>query len=149
MKTSKPYNRNRFRGIKEGYRSGLEEALGAFFKSLGLNVEYEPKDGKINYIQPETSRKYTPDFILPNGIVIESKGLFNSDDRKKHLLIKEQYPNLDLRFIFSGDPHKKYLTKAKASSYADWCNKHGFKYAWVTKRKGGSDFSNIPKDWFK
>ena len=30
------------------------------------------------------TRHYTPDFILENGIVIETKGRFVSNDRRKH-----------------------------------------------------------------
>jgi N-acetylmuramoyl-L-alanine amidase len=37
---------------------------------------------------------------LPNGIIIESKGRFLTADRQKHLLIKQQHPQLDIRFVF-------------------------------------------------
>ena len=37
-------------------------------------------------------RMYTPDFVLPNGIIIETKGRFTVADRRKHLLIKKQHP---------------------------------------------------------
>ena len=46
-------------------------------------------------------RTYTPDFLLPNGIIIETKGRFTPEDRRKHLLIKKQHPDLDIRFVFS------------------------------------------------
>lgn len=131
--------RQRFKGILAGYRSGLEEKVAQELKDLGVEAEYEPKDGKIHYVQPEQHRKYTPDFILPNGIIIETKGVFNSDDRKKHLLIKEQHPEKDIRFVFSGNPEKKYLTKSKATSYADWCRKNGFLFA----------SNSIPLEWIK
>ena len=48
----------------------------------------------LRYTIPESVHTYTPDFILPNGILIEAKGLFETADRKKHLLIKKQYPQL-------------------------------------------------------
>jgi len=84
---------------------------------------------------PERKATYTPDFILDNGIVIESKGLFTSDDRKKHRLVQSQYPDLDLRFVFS-NPNQK-ISKGSKTTYAMWCEKNGFKYA----------KSLIPKEW--
>ena len=42
----------------------------------------------IQYEKPATKHKYTPDFVLPNGIIIEAKGIFEREDRQKHLLIK-------------------------------------------------------------
>ena len=89
----------RQRAIAKGYRSGLEEKVGEQLKKLKVNAEYE--SFKIPYIVPVIHRTYTPDYLLPNGIVLELKGLFVLEDRKKHLLIKEQYPNLDIRFVFS------------------------------------------------
>ena len=85
------------RHLKRTYRSGLEEEAAAFLKSRQKKVEYEKL--KIEW-EDLAYRKYTPDFILPNGILIESKGLFTPVDRRKHLLIKKQHPKLDIRFVF-------------------------------------------------
>ena len=76
---------------------------------------------------PESVHVYTPDFKLPNKIIIESKGRFVSEDRKKHLLVKQQRPDLDIRFVFSNSKAK--ISKGSKTSYADWCIKHGFLYA--------------------
>lgn len=70
---------------------------------------------------------YKPDFVLPNGIILETKGFFEASDRTKHLLIKEQYPELDIRFIFTNS--KSRLTPTGKTTYADWCRKNGFPYA--------------------
>ena len=51
-------------------------------------------------------RTYTPDFVLPNGIILETKGQFISDDRRKHKLIKQQHPDLDIRFVFTNSKSK-------------------------------------------
>ena len=48
-------------------------------------------------------------------------------DRKKHLLIKEQHPELDIRFVFSSSKAK--LSKGSKTTYALWCTKNGFKFA--------------------
>ena len=101
----------------------------------GVEVDYEGV--QIRYEKPSQMHRYTIDFLLPNGIVIETKGRFTVEDRKKHLLIKEQYPELDLRFVFSNPKGK--INKKSKTTYADWCEKHGFRYA-----KG-----LIPKAWLK
>lgn len=82
---------------------------------------------KIDYVIPATDHTYTPDFVLPNGIIIEGKGIFDATDRQKHLLIKKQYPHLDIRFIFS-NPKTKIYSGSK-TTLADWCAKYGYKYA--------------------
>jgi hypothetical protein len=48
-------------------------------------------------------------------------------DRQKHLMVKEQHPELDIRFVFSNSKSK--LSKISQTTYGDWCIKHGFKYA--------------------
>jgi hypothetical protein len=93
--------------------------------SKGIPFYYE--EFKLDYCIPATNHKYTPDFVLPNGIVIEAKGIFDATDRKKHLYIKEQCPSLDIRFIFSRS--KSPLYKGAKTTYADWCDKYGFLYA--------------------
>jgi hypothetical protein len=120
--------------IKHGYRSGLEETIAKDLKEAGISFLYEDK--KITY-QVNQVRTYTPDFILPNGIIIETKGRFVVDDRMKHLMIREQYPHLDLRFVFSNSRNK--IRKGSKTTYGDWCTKHGFLYA--DKR--------IPDEWLK
>lgn len=108
-----------------GYRSGLEETIDASLKEKGIDGEYEQH--KIHYTKPATKHKYTPDFRLPNGIFVETKGRFTAADRKKHVLIKEQNPHIDIRFLFQNANNK--LSKRSKTTYADWCDKNGFQYA--------------------
>jgi hypothetical protein len=122
------------RGLKYGYRSGLEESVAEQLENAGMPYFYETT--KIEYDVKET-RKYTPDFILPNGIIVETKGRFVAADRKKHLLIKSQHPFIDIRFVFSNSKQK--ISKGSKTTYADWCDKFGFKYA----------DKQIPEDWLK
>jgi Phage endonuclease I len=117
----------------KGYRSGLEETIDNGLKLVGVDGEYEQH--KITYTKPATQHKYTPDFKLPNGIFVETKGRFVTADRKKHLLIKEQHPELDIRFVFQNANNR--LSKKSKTTYADWCNKHGFLFA----------EKEIPKEW--
>lgn len=120
--------------IKNGYRSGLEDDIAKDLKDRGVNFEYEKLKVQWQLLENKT---YTPDFKLPNGIIIESKGRFVQADRKKHLVIQDQHPFLDIRFVFSNSRSKLY--KGAKSTYGDWCNKHGFLYA--DKR--------IPDEWLK
>lgn len=109
------------------YRSGLEDRIAKQLESAGVEVVYEDKASVIPYTTPETPHKYTPDFVLPNGIIVESKGIFDATDRKKHQLIKAQHPGKDIRFVFSNSKAKLY--KGSPTSYAAWCDKYGFQYA--------------------
>lgn len=112
------------RGLMNGYRSGLEDRISEQLKELSVQFKYE--EFKIKY-EVNESRTYTPDFELPNGIIIESKGRFVSADRKKHLLVKKQHPHLDIRFVFSNSRAK--ISKGSKTSYGDWCDKNGFLYS--------------------
>lgn len=110
---------------KMGHRSGLEDAVATQLTELGVKFEYESL--KIEFIQPAKKRFYTPDFILPNGILIETKGRFLTTDRMKHLYVRDSNPDLDIRFVFQNPNSKLY--KGAKSTYADWCTKHEFLYA--------------------
>ena len=102
---------------KHGYRSGLEHKLSIYLDEL--------------------KHTYTPDFILDNGIIIETKGRFLAADRRKHLAIKKQHPKLDIRFVFTNSRAK--LRKGAKSNYAEWCIRYGFLYY----------DRIIPEDWLK
>jgi len=127
-------------GIKHGFRSGLEETVAAQLEAASIPVMYEDKDSKIKYTEPAKNRTYTPDFILPNGIIIETKGRFVTADRQKHLLVKAQHPDLDIRFVFSNS--RSRISKLSATTYGMWAEKNGYKYAdklipasWLKERK--------------
>lgn len=111
--------------VPTNYRSGLEERVAAELSSAGIAVQYE--QDTIKYVKPARNSRYTPDFKLPNGIYIETKGRFVTADRQKHLLLREQHPELDIRFVFS-NPNAR-ISKQSKTTYANWCDKHGFKYA--------------------
>ena len=117
---------------KYGYRSGLEHKISIDLKERKVKYLYEKI--KIEW-EDLCYRTYTPDFVLNNGIIIESKGMFTASDRRKHLLIQKQHPELDIRFVFSNCNSK--LNKRSKTTYASWCDKHNFLYA--TKK--------VPLDW--
>lgn len=115
------------KGIKKVgiYRSGLEEKNMKLLESKGVKAEYEM--WRVPYVVPASNHHYTPDILLPNGIFVETKGLWESDDRKKHLLIREQHPDLDIRLVFSSSRTKIY--KGSPTSYAEFCEKHDILFA--------------------
>lgn len=122
-------------GLAQGFRSGLEDQIAQQLKDAGIPCAYESLT--LEYLKPERKAKYTPDFPLPNGVIVETKGRFMTDDRQKHLLVKKQHPERDIRFVFS-NPNQR-ISKTSATTYAMWCEKHGFQYA--AKR--------IPAAWLK
>ena len=109
---------------RRNYRSGLEHEAATFLETRQKIVSYEKL--KIEW-EDLKYRTYTPDFELDNGIIIETKGLFSSGDRRKHVEIQKQHPKLDIRFVFSNANSKLY--KGAKSRYCDWCEKNGFKWA--------------------
>jgi len=109
-------------GLKHGYRSGLEERIAEQLDKLG--VEYKYEEVKLKYIKPASEHIYTPDFILPNGIIVETKGRFLALDRQKHLLVRKNNPTLDIRFVFSNSNAR--ISKTSRTTYAAWCEKNGF-----------------------
>ena len=128
-----PYKARRD-AIRHGYRSGLEHKLSIYLVEQKCKFKYESV--KIEW-EDLCYRTYTPDFILSNGIIIETKGRFLALDRRKHKAIQRQHPNLDIRFVFENS--KRKLSKGAKSSYAQWCIKHGFRFY----------DRIIPEDWLK
>lgn len=112
------------------YRSGFEQTLANQLQRSGVAFEYETV--KLEYQKIAT---YTPDFILPNGIIIEAKGVWTVEDRTKHLLVREQHPHLDIRLVFMNAFNK--IRKGSNTTYARWCEKKNILYANKT----------IPKSW--
>lgn len=117
------------------FRSGLEDRNATYMDKLGVAFDFEMFH--IKYVVPARTATYTPDFVLRNGIIVETKGIWDTDDRKKHLLIREQYPELDIRLVFSNSKSKIY--KGSPTSYADFCTKHGIQFA----------DKLIPRGWLK
>jgi len=119
--------------LAHGVRSGLEQKVSEDLTARGIEYEYEAH--KVKYIVPESTHMYTPDFRLPNGIFVETKGLWETADRMKHLHIRKSNPGLDIRLVFSNSRSK--IAKGSKTTYGIWCEKQGIKYA--DKR--------IPDDW--
>ncbi|CQJ56303.1 TPA: endonuclease I [Yersinia enterocolitica] len=110
------------------YRSGFEKVVAD--KLNPDEFSYESNSYEYTVV-----KKYKPDFQLSNGILVETKGLWTSEDRTKHKLVREANSELDIRFLFQRD---NKLNKNSKTRYSDYCKKMGWKYAIGNE---------IPKDW--
>ena len=99
-------------------RSQFETNVLRNLKTRGAEFYYEP----INLVYTSL---YKPDILLPNGILVEVKGLFDAADRHKLLSVRENNPSCDIRLLFQRD---NKINSASKMRYSDWCKKHGFQY---------------------
>lgn len=120
------------------YRSGLEREAADQLTEAGLSFGYE--SDRIDYLRPAKPCKYTPDFVLTKTdgtkMYIETKGRFDTQDRQKQLLIKDQHPDLDIRLVFQNANQR--IGKASRTTYAKWAEAKGFLWA---------DKGIIPDEW--
>ena len=104
----------------------------------GFKSVYEPDS--FQYSVQET-RTYTPDFRITtkSGAVfyIEYKGVLDLDTRKKMVRVRDQHPQLDIRFVFQKARNK--IRKNSPTTYWMWATKNNFKWADNT----------IPRRWLK
>ena len=115
---------------KDGKRSGYESRLSAAILREDPEATYE--SFRIPYIKKPAT--YTPDYFLSNGVIIEAKGWFTSEDRTKHLLVQKQHPPLDIRFVFEN----AHAMATEKLTCAEWAEKHGFKWA----------HKSVPRGWY-
>jgi hypothetical protein len=115
------------------YRSKLEAQIASHLSRGGVQFGYESMS--FPYVK---ECRYTPDFILPTGVILEAKGWFRPEDRSKLLAVKANNPGLDLRLVFQNARNR--LNKKSKTTYGEWATKHGFPF---------SDGGRIPADWIK
>lgn len=112
-------------------RSGLEARVSQDLKARGIPFRYESQ--RLGYTQ---ARTYTTDFAFPNGVVVETKGYFSSEDRTKLLLVRKAHPDLDLRILFQRASNK--LSSTSKTTYGMWATKNCFEWA---------EGDVIPEEW--
>ena len=113
------------------FRSGLEEQVAKLLEGLGVTYEYEST--RVPYT---IQHHYSPDFILPNHVLLETKGYWDAKDRRKILAVKKDNPYLDLRMVFQS-PYNK-INKNSKTTYAKWCEKHDIPW---------TSYHDIPLEW--
>lgn len=132
--------------LRKHFRSGFEYNLALQLYDAGVPYEYERE--RWEYLLPVhrglcdscagtkvySRRRYTADFFLPNGVVIEAKGKCTSVTRTQLAAVKQHNPDKDLRIVFMSD---NWLTSAHKSRYSDWAKQAGIPCA----------IGSIPKEW--
>lgn len=119
-------------GKEPRFRSGLEEKIWMAAKRSRKTLTFEP------YFVPYVIKgSYLPDFILPNGIIVEAKGYLDAAACRKMVAVKASNPHLDIRFVFQNANGKR--NKRSKLKYWEWAEKHGFQWAEGT----------IPLEWWK
>jgi hypothetical protein len=114
------------------FRSKFEEDMYNAAKRSRKSLKHEPFF--IPYIMKGS---YLPDFVLPNGIIVEAKGYLDAAACKKMKAVKASNPHLDIRFVFQ-NANGKRNKRAKLRNY-EWAERHGFQWAEGT----------IPLAWWK
>ena len=115
------------------YRSKFEARVAEDLAKKGQTFAYE--DRKLDYLEPAKNRKYTVDFSLECGIIVECKGRLTAADRKKMLLVKDQHPDKDIRMLFQRASNPIYT--GSNTTYAQWADNNGFKWA----------EGSVPEEW--
>ena len=118
---------------KVGFRSNFEWEIAK--QLIWQKVKFEYEKLKLKYTPPVKDKTYTPDFVLPNGIVIEAKGYWTKAARDKMLWVIEQNPEYDIRMVFQNPSLK--IRKNSKTTYAQWCDRKGIQWA----------FKSIPAEW--
>lgn len=123
--------RNKGKLVK--FKNKFEKRIGSTLGDLGYNMEYE--SDKITYV---TNHTYNPDFSLVkkdgSTMYLETKGIWESSDRAKHLAVKAQHPELDIRLVLYAD-YKIY--KGSKTTYSMWCDKKGIQWC----------IQEVPTEW--
>jgi len=113
----------------KGFRNQFEERLGSFLDDRRIAYEYETLI--LGYT---LEGKYKPDFILPNGIIIEAKGFFRTHAQRALRAVKKKHPKLDIRLVFYNQNQKVQGSNLKC-------------YEWAVKYKFEFADKNIPEEW--
>jgi len=133
-------------------RSKFETLVAASLKRHRVAFEYEPFNVKYSSNVAGASckscgsknvrknRNYRPDFVLGNGIYLESKGKLTSPDRSKIIAILETSDVItrdNYRLLFMRD---NTLSKTSETRYSEWATKHGIIFH-------VSSTGEVPKNW--
>ena len=153
MDLEKPIRKRASKSIRKprspAYRSKFESTIGHQLECSRTDYKYEDPEGSIRYVIPEKTGRYLPDFIIRtrsgNSIVIEAKGLWTYEDRYKHLLIRQQHPDIDIRFVFQRSSNR--ISKGSKISYKDICEGRG-RGVWAGVTWPYSE-TTIPEEWLK
>ena len=131
--------RTKTKAKRGNFKSMLEKNVNDHLSKKGIPCGYETR--VLTYLVPTSKHRYTPDFLpeANKNVILEVKGRLTIADRKKMLLIKEQYPELRICLVF-GNAREKLYKKSK-TTYGAWATKNGFE--WCDFYRDG-----VPDEWF-
>jgi hypothetical protein len=101
------------------FRSNYEVTTANIMTNSNISWAYEVD--RIDYV---LEKKYCPDFKISDGIYVETKGVWDGEDRAKVLAVKKQHPEVEIIMCFQ-NPNLK-IQKNSKTRYRDWSDKHGF-----------------------
>lgn len=117
---------------RPAFRSKFEESIYEAAMRSRKKLVHEP------YFIPYIIKgSYLPDFVMPNGIIIEAKGYLDAASCRKMKAVKATNPDLDVRFVLQ-NANGKRNKRAKLKNW-EWCERHGFPWSEGT----------IPLSWWK
>lgn len=120
-------------------RSGLEDRVADDLKNRGIGFTYETTTYPVvvpvatrgltcqncGHTKADRATRYTPDFFLDNGVIVEAKGRLTADNRRTYEAFVKQYPELDWRMLIQRD---QPIRKGSKTKYSDWCISLGVPY---------------------
>jgi hypothetical protein len=119
-----------------GMRSMGEVYCAANMDQLKIPYQYEA----VTLTYQHAPQKYTPDFILPNGFIVEFKGKMTAEVRKKLVSIKRSNPEKKIGIVFQ-KANNKLSSRPNATRYWEWAEANGYLWseayvpkAWTTKK---------------
>lgn len=122
-----PQPRNAFERV-------LDKAINSLSHEMNLEYRYEAEVFPV-----KVDGTYKPDWVVETPtkvVIVEGKGYFRDEDRKKVLAFTQQYPDYKYHIVFERD---NPIYKGSKFKYSDWCNKHGISYS----------IKSLPKELFE
>ena len=128
---------SRRKPLPSGRTSKFEDTIAKKLADAGVAYEYESI--QLEYTEPLRTNLancgdcgssnlfrtgwYKPDFILSNGIILETKGRFTASDRRKMLSVIANHPEERIVMLFMAD---NKIHKNSTTRYSDWCMGRNF-----------------------
>lgn len=112
-----------YKGVN--FDSKAEYEFGLTLESGGVNLKASRESTILEYLVPERTGKYFPDFSI-GRIHLEYKGRFTKKDRDKLLYVKHSHPGERIILIFGRAANLLY--KGSKTTYGEWATKNGFEW---------------------
>lgn len=127
-------SKNKKRNI---FRSGFEERVIQELDNKGVDYGYE-----THMLEYSLTKQYVPDIIFTKEdgsvVMVECKGYWDKESRKKMKVVREQNPDADIRILFQRASEK--ISKESKTTYGEYATKVG--YVWA-------EGTEIPEEWYK